>query len=387
MTTALLRVCVTCNKAILKDGGCNKILCSCGTYSCYICNTANVTYDHFRDDACPLYDDTEKRLRREVAKAQTKAVKEVVKGQKEKGEGVKEEDVTVDPALWKDLKSHSDDEQDPNGEEINGRGPNARRQGAQDAAEESSSEDDLLPFALPQNDPFRQWQRQQRRIQRQLEREEEAAAIAAVLEFERLEQIRLAEEARVASLYQRQRQLSEDLHMHHTMMYQPTGATQTQIAEKVEEFWNLLVMRSEALFYSWTEERDITDRGNMEEIEEYWNKKRQCLEEVIRDAQLMVVTFAREYQSRRRSLPDEMGLRYKAANELLNRATAEMERYKKEAQKRKQANRHVLTKGKRKQENGRPGSSGSTGSVTIPAEQPSTSKSGGGFRLFRKQTV
>ncbi|KAI0713080.1 hypothetical protein C8T65DRAFT_739128 [Cerioporus squamosus] len=55
MTAALMRNCPKCNKAFIKEMGCNKMTCpNCGTLSCYICRKVIVGYDHFSQP--PPYD-------------------------------------------------------------------------------------------------------------------------------------------------------------------------------------------------------------------------------------------------------------------------------------------------------------------------------------------
>ncbi|VVC42654.1 Hypothetical protein CINCED_3A016054 [Cinara cedri] len=63
MSAVLIRVCPTCGNKFLKESGCNRIVCTCGTHICYICkNILSGFYDHFYHlgpipDRCPLYTD------------------------------------------------------------------------------------------------------------------------------------------------------------------------------------------------------------------------------------------------------------------------------------------------------------------------------------------
>lgn len=72
ITNGMLRKCPTCKKSIVKESGCNKMTCSCGTIFCYICDNKIQNYSHFctilcidrnNCNKCHLYDDdNDKRL-------------------------------------------------------------------------------------------------------------------------------------------------------------------------------------------------------------------------------------------------------------------------------------------------------------------------------------
>ncbi|XP_026672352.1 uncharacterized protein LOC108628427 isoform X2 [Ceratina calcarata] len=47
MTEALVRKCYNCGSPYIKEDGCNRITCSCGSEMCYICGIAISGYDHF----------------------------------------------------------------------------------------------------------------------------------------------------------------------------------------------------------------------------------------------------------------------------------------------------------------------------------------------------
>src|SRR5271154_4263806 len=80
MTEAFLRVCNKCKTPFLKSDGCNKMTCRCGHAQCYICSQNVVGYDHFSNlpGRCRLYDDTERRLKEEVERAEKRAIRQVL---------------------------------------------------------------------------------------------------------------------------------------------------------------------------------------------------------------------------------------------------------------------------------------------------------------------
>ncbi|KAF8879405.1 hypothetical protein BD779DRAFT_1156124 [Infundibulicybe gibba] len=88
MTRALMRNCPKCQKAFIKEQGCNKMTCpSCRTLSCYICRQIIKGYDHFNQNPhaptssrgankCLLWDPVEQRHADEVKAAAEKATAE-----------------------------------------------------------------------------------------------------------------------------------------------------------------------------------------------------------------------------------------------------------------------------------------------------------------------
>lgn len=99
MTAALVRVCNSCKKPFVKEYGCNHMVCDCGNNQCFVCSeNINPRGDgHFGDlpGTCPQFDNTEQRLRMEVASAQNNIVREILEGQTEWTEA----EVTVDVTL------------------------------------------------------------------------------------------------------------------------------------------------------------------------------------------------------------------------------------------------------------------------------------------------
>jgi TRIAD3 protein (E3 ubiquitin-protein ligase RNF216) len=88
MTRALMRNCPKCQKAFIKEHGCNKMTCpNCRTGSCYICRKVINGYDHFGNsllhngqvdkNKCLLWDPVEQRHATEVQAAAKKAIEEL----------------------------------------------------------------------------------------------------------------------------------------------------------------------------------------------------------------------------------------------------------------------------------------------------------------------
>ncbi|KAI0742253.1 hypothetical protein C8Q80DRAFT_1108089 [Daedaleopsis nitida] len=104
MTHALMRNCPKCQKAFVKEMGCNKMTCpNCATLSCYICRKVITGYDHFgnpppytgrRDPKkCPLWDSSvEGRHSDEVTAAAKKALEDFKRAHPE----LDEKEIAVD---------------------------------------------------------------------------------------------------------------------------------------------------------------------------------------------------------------------------------------------------------------------------------------------------
>ncbi|EIW57041.1 uncharacterized protein TRAVEDRAFT_73305 [Trametes versicolor FP-101664 SS1] len=104
MTAALMRNCPKCQKAFVKELGCNKMTCpNCGSQSCYVCRQLIVGYEHFGNPPpytgkvdpkkCPLWDaSVEGRHSDEV----TAAAKAVIDEYKRTHPELDEKDLAVD---------------------------------------------------------------------------------------------------------------------------------------------------------------------------------------------------------------------------------------------------------------------------------------------------
>ncbi|KAH9481344.1 E3 ubiquitin-protein ligase RNF216 [Psilocybe cubensis] len=102
MTRALMRNCPKCNKAFVKETGCNKMTCPhCRTLSCYVCRKVIDGYQHFDQmpgqpstsksaGKCRLWDNVEERHALEVRAAAEKAAAEYKRDHPEvSDEGIK----------------------------------------------------------------------------------------------------------------------------------------------------------------------------------------------------------------------------------------------------------------------------------------------------------
>ena len=216
MTAALLRKCNRCEKAFLKEGGCNKMYCTCGNQQCFVCSADVGGYDHFdktQDGTgtqdCPLYDDTAKRLREEVAVAQVHAITDIL----QKRRDLTAEEVTVDKALAVPigqpiattlLAARGAGEIRPDRPGYPGPGFGAREAAAREHQELAQEEARRIEERVERQRQRRQ-QEQQRleherleRERREAEREEEQEALEAVRRLEeqqRLQELREMEDA------------------------------------------------------------------------------------------------------------------------------------------------------------------------------------------------
>jgi len=109
MTKALVRKCNKCNKPFLKEGGCNRVKCECGNLNCYVCESDVVDYSHFDNPQngkeCPLYGDMQELLKKQVAVAQERTVRGLLKERSD----LEDDDVRVDKeAGTYDIDNNSD---------------------------------------------------------------------------------------------------------------------------------------------------------------------------------------------------------------------------------------------------------------------------------------
>ncbi|KAI0632604.1 hypothetical protein C8Q77DRAFT_1118443 [Trametes polyzona] len=108
MTRALMRNCPKCQKAFVKEMGCNKMTCpNCSALSCYVCRQLITGYEHFANpppytgrpdpNKCPLWDaSVEGRHSDEVTAAAKAAIEEYKRAHPE----VNEKDLEIDlPSL------------------------------------------------------------------------------------------------------------------------------------------------------------------------------------------------------------------------------------------------------------------------------------------------
>ena len=106
MTKALLKTCPKCGVSIVKEGGCNKMICSkCHTAVCDYCgeDISRTGYNHFnnsgttRDGAprkgkgCPPHDDTDNRNKKRIEAAEKEAIAQI----RAENPGISEEDLKI----------------------------------------------------------------------------------------------------------------------------------------------------------------------------------------------------------------------------------------------------------------------------------------------------
>ena len=87
-TAALIKKCPGCGRAVIKDGGCNKVRCQCDRTICDVCgkDVSKESYNHFSGGGgiedripgkCPLYDDSAGRLEKGIQAAEDRAMKKI----------------------------------------------------------------------------------------------------------------------------------------------------------------------------------------------------------------------------------------------------------------------------------------------------------------------
>lgn len=97
MSDALVRECPSCHKRFVKESGCNKMLCSCGTIICYLCRSVITGYDHFNKPGsiCKLHTDTNQDHEFEVEKAKKNALDVIQKNTSKDMRDKIEKDITI----------------------------------------------------------------------------------------------------------------------------------------------------------------------------------------------------------------------------------------------------------------------------------------------------
>ncbi|XP_067681693.1 uncharacterized protein [Haliotis asinina] len=79
ISEAMLRTCHRCKKRFVKETGCNKMTCSCGATSCYVCRKPNIDYSHFQGGRCSNTEDAQKIHLEEMEKAAEEAKAQYLK--------------------------------------------------------------------------------------------------------------------------------------------------------------------------------------------------------------------------------------------------------------------------------------------------------------------
>jgi hypothetical protein len=59
ISEAIVRKCKKCTLPVIKDSGCNRMVCSCGAQFCYLCRKGISGYNHFEKSRCKLFDGLE----------------------------------------------------------------------------------------------------------------------------------------------------------------------------------------------------------------------------------------------------------------------------------------------------------------------------------------
>ncbi|XP_071079624.1 uncharacterized protein [Haliotis cracherodii] len=79
ISEAMLRTCHRCKKRFYKETGCNRMTCSCGATSCYVCRKPNIDYSHFQGGRCSNTEDAQKIHLEEMEKAAKEAKAQYLK--------------------------------------------------------------------------------------------------------------------------------------------------------------------------------------------------------------------------------------------------------------------------------------------------------------------
>lgn len=286
--------------------------CSCGNKQCYVCSIDVEGYDHFSDapGGCPLFDDTEERERRDVAVAQRRAVLNALTARND----LTENDLTVDENLVADVQEQR--EQDEVEEPV--REVALEREREEELEEERENEE---------------WEDEERleneieviNFQKEWETQGEQEAIAAVREFERTEQLRLEEEARIAA----ERELQRQQQQAREQMQTEELRQQLLRVQMERQEWEDFVWRCEVLHRSPEEEREATRSLSAAEVEIYWAAKIQKVKMFAEDARQYIAQ--NEVAFKTGKLDAESRERHLEAKSFLKRAEQELVRFRKEA--------------------------------------------------------
>jgi hypothetical protein len=346
MTAALVRKCNRCQKPFLKESGCNKMTCTCGNTQCYVCSTDVVGYDHFSEEPgeCPLFDDTEERDRRDVAVAQRQAVLGALATRND----VTENDLTVDENLIADIQEQGEwrervdlareipAEREPEDEEPEDEEPEDEEPEDEEPEDEEPEDEEPEDEEPEDEEPEdEEWEDEERNFQEQIEwaMQEEQDVIAAIRESERMEQLRLEEEARVVAARELQRRLSE----------QREADRQRHLrVENERQDWEDFAWRSDVLYRSAEEEREATEPLSAGEVEVYWAEKIQGLEAFAEDARRYIAQNEAAFENGQ--LAAEPRERYLEAKYFLSQAEQGLMCLRKEAEiRRKEAKKRQIT--------------------------------------------
>ena len=322
MTAALVKKCNKCGKAFLKEDGCNKIVCPCGNLQCYICSENVTTYDHFGYGRCPQYDDTVKRQRREVAKAQGRAVKDVLKETTD----LTVEDVTVDEDLMGVVKlkvkkkktvEFQEPEHELGGQELERLIHEEEVRQQVEVAENrrrlrQMSLQHWPPLRQPQVIPHGTWP----------SNHNEGRMVAAIREIERHEEHEALRAVRNFEMWERQVQQQLEAEA-------AWAAAEKLRAMRDTQVWDAFVQKSQSLYRPLEEEYEVQRNGTPERIEMYWGMRTQNLIVFISEAKEMVAEYDERIKGQKWTEVDRH--RHERAKSFLILAERELAQFREDA--------------------------------------------------------